>query len=106
MARCPDPWATLVIYSGGRRALCTRTDVGDSVAAGLAHSPVRLAEVDLQAHRHVVPVAAVAQCDSRTAVVTRARGAELARRGEKSTGGFNGFTRCSPHQHADFALAA
>jgi hypothetical protein len=33
-------------------------------------------------------------------------GAELARRGEKSTGGFDGFTRCSPHRHADFALAA
>jgi hypothetical protein len=29
-----------------------------------------------------------------------------ARRGEKSTGGFDEFTRCSPHQHADFTLAA
>jgi hypothetical protein len=30
----------------------------------------------------------------------------LRARGEKSTGGFFGFTRCSPHQPADFALLA
>jgi len=42
---------------------------------------------------------------SRTGVI-RARGSELARRGEKSTGGFDEFTRCFPHQPADFTLAA
>jgi hypothetical protein len=42
---------------------------------------------------------------ARSRGVIRARGAELARRGKKSTGGFDEFTRCSTHQHADFALA-
>jgi hypothetical protein len=49
---------------------------------------------------------ATTQVLARCAGVIRARGAELARRGEKSSGGFYGFTRCSPRQHADFALAA
>jgi hypothetical protein len=43
---------------------------------------------------------------ARSLGVIRARGSEIARRGKKSTGGFHEFTRRSPHQHADFAVAA
>jgi len=54
----------------------------------------------------VVEVAQEAVSTASGRRVIRARGSELARRGEKSTGGFDEFMRSFPHQHADFTLAA